>query len=681
MNLNRISKIYGFYIFLLFFLLSNKNIYSQNKALMDNFPDIEIEKSNCPNKGYLFLTSEHISNTENKNYLVITDNTGEPIFFRTLEEKASNFTLQENGYLSYLVQDSIFIMDSSYINIDTITNDTYSLNRNDFIINSSDYAFVLATENVVKDMSVVVSGGNSSAIINEAVVLILDENRDVSFTWNSTSVFDVLDVNEESPFVDLTGLEIDYIGLTDIEVDSDTSMLLNCRHMDEITKIDTRTGNIIWRFGGKNNEFTFIGDEIGFSQQTAIRKLENGNILIFDNGLLHDNPVSAIVEYELDETNKTATFVKRFGYETDILVQEIGGVQKLENGNILVSWGEKKPSVTEFNTNGTIALEYDFSEHSYSHKIEKFEWETNLFDPVVDTIAFPFWDYTIYTYILVLKNNSDEIVSITDVSNRSVACYTEQTFPLDIPANSTNNIWIKYFPETITIGVIKDVFSFIVETENQLISQQVHIIGYRDDFITPELTTIPADGATNVSIKSKLYIDFGEPLRIDDDTEINYENVSSLVSLKKGSETGTEVDINVAISTDKDLITILPETDLDYSEKYYLSLTSNLEDYYNNSLSATTIEFETENPDGVEKINEQINLFPNPSGGVFKIESGSREIKSVVIYDNMGSEVANVTEINQKNYTLDISDKKTGIYFIKINLIGDHYITHKILKF
>ena len=668
-------------IFILFFTFTiNINLFAQSKSLMEYYPDIEIKNSNCPSSGYFFFTSENISNAENKNYLAISDNTGEPVFFRILEQKASSFTLQPVGHLSFITNDSIFIMDSSFVNVDTITNETYKINNNDFILNESNDAFVLATEDIIKDMSAVVSGGDPNAIINEAVILILDENRNEVFIWHSSLVFDVLDTNEDSPFVNLTDSEIDYIGLTDIEIDSDTSMLINCRFMDEITKIDTRSGNIIWRMGGKNNEFTFIDDDIGFSQQSAIRKLGNGNILIFDNGILHDSPVSTVVEYDIDETNKTATLVKRFSYETEIVVQEKGGIQELENGNILVSWGEQKPSLTEFNPNGTVALELNFSDHSYSNNIYKFDWKTDLFEPVVDTINFPMYEYVPFPYLLVIKNNLDVIVSITDVSNRSVACYTEQTFPFNIPANSSRNILIIFSPETISIGIIKDVFTFNVDTENQRIARQVQIIGYRDDFITPELVTIPANGDKNVSVKTKLYLDFGEPLRIDDDTEINYNNVSGLVSLRKGTAEGPEVNINVAISTEKDLVTIITEDDLEYSENYFLSLTSSLEDYYNNSLEATTIEFETENADGIENLNNIIQIYPNPSLGRFKIESNNQEISSIKIYDYMGSMVLNVSNLDRNDYSVDISNKKNGLYFIKIDFSGNKSITHKLLK-
>ena len=37
-------------------------------------------------------------------------------------------------------------------------------------------------------------------------------------------------------------------------------LMISSRHLNEITKISRTTGDIIWRFGGKNNQFTFVND-------------------------------------------------------------------------------------------------------------------------------------------------------------------------------------------------------------------------------------------------------------------------------------------------------------------------------------------------------------------------------------------------------------------------------------
>src|SRR5690606_33427409 len=108
---------------------------------------------------------------------------------------------------------------------------------------------------------------------------------------------------------------IDYAHGNAVELDSDGNILISSRHMNEITKIDRTTGEIIWRWGGKNNEFTFVNDTLAFSFQHDIRRLPNGNVTLFDNGNHHKPPRSRAVEYELDEVNKTATVVWQYPEE------------------------------------------------------------------------------------------------------------------------------------------------------------------------------------------------------------------------------------------------------------------------------------------------------------------------------------------------------------------------------
>ena len=63
-------------------------------------------------------------------------------------------------------------------------------------------------------------------------------------------------------------------------------------------------GRILWRLGGKNNEFTFVNDPERFSQQHSIRRIPNGHVMLFDNGNYHAVPHSRAVEYALDENAK-----------------------------------------------------------------------------------------------------------------------------------------------------------------------------------------------------------------------------------------------------------------------------------------------------------------------------------------------------------------------------------------
>src|SRR5690606_12141524 len=129
-----------------------------------------------------------------------------------------------------------------------------------------------------------------------------------------------------------------YSNFNSVAVDPDGNYMICNRLLSEITKVDRNTGEIIWRLGGKHNQFTFIDENqnnapIYFSMQHDIRILPNGNLTIFDNGDQHDPRYSRGVEYEIDEVNKTAKMVWEYVAPVDVFSQSNGSLQRLPNGN------------------------------------------------------------------------------------------------------------------------------------------------------------------------------------------------------------------------------------------------------------------------------------------------------------------------------------------------------------
>ncbi len=123
------------------------------------------------------------------------------------------------------------------------------------------------------------------------VIQELDAGHNVVFQWRTWDHYAITDATHE----DLTAATIDYVHANAIEIDADRNLLLSCRHMDEITKIDHVSGDILWRMGGKHNQFTFVNDSIGFSHQHALRRIANGDFTLFDNGNFHTPPFSRAV--------------------------------------------------------------------------------------------------------------------------------------------------------------------------------------------------------------------------------------------------------------------------------------------------------------------------------------------------------------------------------------------------
>jgi hypothetical protein len=156
----------------------------------------------------------------------------------------------------------------------------------------------------------------------------------VEFRWKSWPHFSIDDQIEMDRAADL-----DHANAIAIDP-GDGNYIVSLRNLDALVKVDYQSGNVIWQLGGKQNQFTFVGDPLGgFQGQHSVRVLPNGNLLIYDNGLHHTPPESRAVEYALDLSAMTATFVWQFRHTPPLVTQFVGSVERLESGNTLVAFG------------------------------------------------------------------------------------------------------------------------------------------------------------------------------------------------------------------------------------------------------------------------------------------------------------------------------------------------------
>ena len=335
---------------------------------------MEITKFNKPSEDYLFLdlTTNGIGN------LLIVDNELIPVFYREVNGIIYDFKYQPDGELTYGIGPaSIYGMDSS----GTIINQFYSLpgitlDVHELRVLSDGTYYILGEEHLIIDMSQYIQGGDTVAILVTNNVIHMDADDNEIWRWRTIDHYDILDVDQ---YINLTQHHIDWTHCNSIEIDSDGNILLSTRNFDEVTKIDRATGEIIWRFGGEKNQFTFINDTRGFSRQHCVRRLSNGNLIMFDNGAYLTPEYSSVVEYEIDETNFTTTLVRRFTRNESIFSRVLGSVQELSNGHILISWGDSQnPAITEINEQDSIEFEMKFINYTRQYRSYRFKWETNL---------------------------------------------------------------------------------------------------------------------------------------------------------------------------------------------------------------------------------------------------------------------------------------------------------------
>ena len=312
-------------------------------TLPPDFPTIKITASKPVPPGHMFIDNFD-NNATVGYYLIDVATTGAILRYSSRPSFTLDYKKQPNGRISYFDESTagFILMDSLYNVLNTYRTVGYATDWHDFMILPNGHFLLIGDDPEHVSMDSVVTGGNPDAIVTGIILQELDQDSNVVFQWRSWDHFRITDAIG----VNLTAATIDYVHSNAIDTDYDGNILLSSRHLDEITKIDRTTGNIIWRWGGVNNQFTFLGDPLQFTYQHAIRRIPNGHYTLFDNGDYHNPQYSRAMEYALDQNAKTATAVWEYRNNPDIYGFATGYVQRLDDGNTLICWGAANPNVS-----------------------------------------------------------------------------------------------------------------------------------------------------------------------------------------------------------------------------------------------------------------------------------------------------------------------------------------------
>ena len=140
----------------------------------------------------------------------------------------------------------------------------------------------------------------------------------------------------------------DWMHANSLQVTPAGMMLMSVRHLDTALAIPMQLDRIAWRAGGLRSDFSFPNPSDRFYHQHYLRMLQNGNLLLMDNG--NGRPVSEggqysrALELALDWDSMTATRVWEYRHPAGEVgaykySDKVGSVQRLENGNTLVLFG------------------------------------------------------------------------------------------------------------------------------------------------------------------------------------------------------------------------------------------------------------------------------------------------------------------------------------------------------
>ena len=346
------------------------------------YPDLDVTINGDAYPGDIFISSV----AQEHQFLAILDsNMDVKWHIAVVDGKGWDFKVNNNDKLTYFQKPTEgfsdiglwYVLDSNMQEVDTLEClHGYDLDYHDIQYTDTGGYILQAYGKEAIDIP-------QTAHIDTANILILqefDQNHNLLLEWKNS---DYMDIEEYIESFNLNANYLNWMHGNSIEIDYDDNIIVSNRAMSEAIKFDRLTGELIWRLGGPVSDFTFINDTYeGPSKQHDVRRLDNGNLMIFDNQSVSsansDDRKSRISEYSLNEDSMTATLVWEYFHPEEHLALNQGCSQRLDNGNTLISWGTVSGHgaiITEVNYQQEIVLEIEYPPGYHSYKVRKSDWE------------------------------------------------------------------------------------------------------------------------------------------------------------------------------------------------------------------------------------------------------------------------------------------------------------------
>jgi Arylsulfotransferase (ASST) len=264
------------------------------------------------------------------------------------------------------------IFDDSYREVRRVrAGNGYTGDLHELLITPENTALLVAYAPRRTDLSSV--GGPEDGPVWEGIVQEVDiETGEVHFEWRSLGHVGIEESYARFP-PDNPGFRYDYFHINSIDVDHDNNLLISARNTWAVCKIDRKTGDVLWRLGGKKSDFE-MGQRTRTAFQHDARRQKDGTITIFDNGAhpkVHDQ--SRAIVLGIDEEEMQATLVREYTSLEKILATSQGNAHFLPDGNVFVGWGSA-PFVSEFSREGELLFEARFPPNCESYKAFRFPW-------------------------------------------------------------------------------------------------------------------------------------------------------------------------------------------------------------------------------------------------------------------------------------------------------------------
>ncbi len=244
----------------------------------------------------------------------------------------------------------------------------------EFNITPQGTALLTAYKVSVADLSAV--GGPSRAYLVSGVAQEIDiATGKLVFEWDSLDHVPIEESHQLYASLNSVKHPYDYFHINSLALAPDGDLLISARNTWTVYKVSRKTGEIVWRLGGKKSDFK-VDPEAVFHWQHHVRPHDGDTMTVFDNGAARaEEKQSRALLLDVDEKSMQVSLRNQYVHPgKPLLSAAMGSAQLLPDGRMFVGWGTN-PYFSEFTADGKLLMDGKMTKGDPSFRAFLTDWE------------------------------------------------------------------------------------------------------------------------------------------------------------------------------------------------------------------------------------------------------------------------------------------------------------------
>lgn len=316
----------------------------------------------------------------------IFNDSGELVWFDPLAGEAAATNLQVQQYAGRPVltwwqgyippqgfgQGEEMIYSSSYQQVGRVhAGNGYKADLHDFHITPQGTALLSVFDPIACNLSAV--GGPSGGAVTDSLFQEIDLATGlVRREWHS---LDHVGLSESysNPEGVSTAWPFDFFHINSIDQLADGTTLISARNTWALYQLNTTTGQVGLRVGGKRSNVKLLdGAATAFQHDATVQA--NGTVSVFDNGAVPKvHPQSRAIFLSVDPRAHTDTLLARYEHPKRLSSGSQGSMQTLPGDSVFVGWGSQ-PYFSEFSSGGQLLYDAHWHGSYQTYRAYRLPW-------------------------------------------------------------------------------------------------------------------------------------------------------------------------------------------------------------------------------------------------------------------------------------------------------------------